>query len=100
MRDYSGTDGFPSATYFADTVTIGEVIFNAFTNQNSGMSVVVQFSLDGTTWSTGTTVELTSSDASYSVDSDVVGATYVRWTVSHTFTPDKQRVSLDDVYIY
>ncbi|QWB99932.1 lamin tail domain-containing protein [Mycoplasmatota bacterium] len=99
MRDYDSVSGFPYAEYVS-TVAFNNVQFYSFTNQSSGMELVVQFSTDGTTWSTGTTITLTETDSVYEITSDVTDATYVRFTVKHTLTPDKQRVNLDDIILY
>ncbi len=99
MRDYSTVAGFPSATY-ASSQAFKAVQVNAFSNQSSGFQLVVQFSVDGTTWSTGTTIDLTTTDTMFEIDSDVTDATYVRFTVSHSVTPDKQQVTIDDIVLY
>ncbi len=97
MRDYS--DGTPSYAEYTDGSTIiTTVVFNSYTN-TAGTQLTVQFSTDGTTWSTGTVIDLTTSDATYTVDSDITDATYVRFTET-TATESSQRVNLDDVFIY
>ncbi len=99
MRDYSSVAGFPYAEFHDGTI-FNSITFNAFSNQSSGFQLVVQFSTDGTTWSTGTTVDMTTTDTTFTVNSDVVDATYVRLTVNHSVTPDKQRVTIDDINLF
>jgi hypothetical protein len=99
MRDYDSAAGFPYAEYVS-TTAFNNVQFYSFSDQASGMQIVVQFSTDGTTWSTGTTIDLDNADTMYEVASDVTDATYVRFTVNHSLTPDKQRVNLDDVVLF
>ena len=99
MRDYSSVAGFPYAEFHDGTI-FNSITFNAFSNQSSGFQLVVQFSTDGVTWSTGTTVDMTTTDTTYTVTSDVVDATYVRLTVNHSVTPNKQRVTIDDINLF
>lgn len=100
MRLYS--TGTISATYNNETAVsnITKVVFNAF-RSDGGSSLTVQFSLDGSTWSTGELVTLEASDAQYEVVSDLVDATYVRWTTTDANpSQDNKRYNLDDVKIY
>ncbi|MGI6359949.1 MAG: immunoglobulin-like domain-containing protein [Acholeplasmatales bacterium] len=100
MRLYSS--GTISATYNDVTVVsnISKVEFKAFIS-HGGESLKVQFSADGSDWSTGTNVTLTDADASYSVVVDIANAKYVRWTtIDANPSKDNKRYNLDDVKIY
>ncbi len=100
MRLYSS--GTISATYNDVTVVsnISKVEFKAFIS-HGGESLKVQFSADGSDWSTGTNVTLTDADSSYSVVVDIANAKYVRWTtIDANPSKDNKRYNLDDVKIY
>ncbi|MFA6648185.1 MAG: hypothetical protein WCS32_06065, partial [Candidatus Izemoplasmatales bacterium] len=99
MRDYDSVSGFPYAEYHS-TVAFNNVQLSTYSNQATGFQLIVQFSLDGTTWSTGTTIDLTNNDTIKDITSDVTDAMYVRFTVNHTVTPNKQRVNIDDIKLY
>ena len=99
MRDYDSVSGFPYAEYHS-TVAFNNVQLSTYSNQATGFQLVVQFSLDGTTWSTGSTIDLTGNDTVQDITSDVTDAMYVRFTVNHSVTPNKQRVNIDDIKLY
>ena len=100
MRDYSTTEQSFPYTQYLSTVAFNNVRLSTYSNISTGFELVVQFSLDGTTWSTGTTINLTTTDTVHDVVSDVVDALYVRFTVNHSVTPNKQQVNIDDIVIY
>jgi hypothetical protein len=100
MRDYSTTEQSFPYTQYNSTVAFNSIRFNSYSNQSSGFQLLVQFSTDGTTWSTGLTIDLTNSDTMFELDSDVTDATYIRFTVQHSVTPNKQRVNIDDVILF
>ncbi len=97
MRDYADSI-IPYAQWSDGSTVITVVVFNAFTN-TAGTQLTVQFSLDGTTWSTGTVVDLATTDGTFTVNSDLANSIYVRFSET-TATESSQRVSLDDVKIY
>jgi hypothetical protein len=100
MRDYSTTEqSFPYTEYHS-TVAFNSIRFNSFSNISSGFQLLVQFSTDGTTWSTGEIIDLTNSDTMFELGSDVTDATYIRFTVQHSLTPNKQKVNIDDVVLF
>jgi hypothetical protein len=100
MWDYSTTEQSFPYTQYNSTVAFNSIRFNSYSNQSSGFQLLVQFSTDGTTWSTGLTIDLTNSDTMFELDSDVTDATYIRFTVQHSVTPNKQRVNIDDVILF
>lgn len=100
MRDYSSVDGFPYAQFSDGVTVISTVVFNSNYDSGSDAQLTVQFSVDGVTWSTGTTIDLTDADATYEVDADAAGALFVRFVTNHSGDANKQKTNLDDIKIY
>ena len=98
MREYASPTGFPNAIFSVGEV-FNKVKFNAFTNQTSGFSIIVRFSTDNITYSTGTTFSLSTSDNSYTAYSDISNPLYVMFQMYHEVEPNTQRVTIDDVII-